>query len=412
MSLYSYSEFLYETYGKVKADTAKINLLTAISKQVMNEEEQFYFSAILQEGYQDKVLMALESNDYQWLVDELAVDERLHESILSKAKEKAQAIAAKVKEKGKEYLDKISDGSKALLKMGGNILQPMQAVIKKIGDAVKAMWEKGKALAQAAVEKASEAIRNKVKSIIKDGEKKKSLLDELNNLKQMAGGGVKFLTGGFTQDMTKSAEAAAKAEESSSYASYLSSAMINEAARMIERGERVEDIIEALSGITQDQIESIFEGGGHGDEGGLKIPFLSALMDKIGHTPPFSYFHDLGAKAEKVTNSALEKASYIISKVGGPGPFTFALIGGLVGVAVGYYAESGAKGALKTIVHTIEHALHFSVPGFGLVMSIIKYTGIALAIYGIVKAVAGQGEKEEGGEEKDKEKDKEKTEEK
>jgi hypothetical protein len=414
MSLYSYSEFLYETYGKVKADTAKINLLTAISKQVMNEEEQFYFAAILQEGYQDKVLMALESNDCQWLVEELSADEALHESILQKAKEKAAAIAAKVKEKGKEYLDKISDGSKALLKTGGNILQPMQAVIKKIGDVIKSMWEKGKALAQAAVSTASEEIAKRIKNIIKDGDKKKSLLDELGNLKQMAGAGVKFLTNGFTGDMAKSAETAAKSDEGSSYAMFLESAMINEAARMIERGERVEDIVEALSGITVAEIEAVFEGGGHGESGGLKIPFISTLMDKIGHTPPFSYFHDIGAKAEKIANSALERASFIISKTGGPGPYKFAVIGALVGVAASYYSESGAKDALKKIVKIASKALHVAIPGIGIVFDVIKYTGLALAIYGIIKAVAGQGEKEEGGDkEKGEEiKDKEKTEEK
>ena len=400
MSLYSYTEFLFETYGRVEAKAAKLNLLKALSREVLSEEEQFFFSALLQEGYQDKLLLALESNDYQWLVNEMAVDESLHESILAKAKEKAAAIAAKVKEKGKDYLDKISDGSKTLLKIAGNILQPMQVIIKKIGETVKAMWEKGKAIAQAAVEKASEAIREKVKNLIKDGDKKESLLAELGNLKQMAGAGLKFLSGGFAQDMAKSAEAAAKADETVSYTSYIEAAMINELAEMISRGEKIERILENLAAVTESEIIALLESGGH-SEGGLHIPFISALMNKIGHTPPFSYFHSLGSKAEKVANNALERASYIISKLGGPGPFEFVMIGSLVGVAVGYYTESGAKSALKAIVTTLENALSFTVPGFGIVLNVIKYTGIALAVYGIIKAVVGQGEgeKEESPEE-------------
>lgn len=398
MSLYSYIEFLFETYGRVEAKTAKINLLKALSREVLSEEEQFYFSSLLQEGYQDKLILALESNDYQWLIEEIAVDESLHESILAKAKEKAAAIAAKVKEKGKEYLDKISDSSKNLLKIAGNILQPMQAIIKKIGETVKAMWEKGKAIAQAAVEKASEAIQEKVKNLIKDGDKKKSLLTELGNLKQMAGAGLTFLTGGFIQDMAKSAETAAKTDETVSYASYIEAAMINEIAEMINRGEKIEEILENLAAVTESEILALFESGGH-SAGGLHIPFISTLMNKIGHTPPFSYFHALGSKAEKIANNALERASYIISKLGGPGPFEFVIVGSLVGVAVGYYTESGAKSALKAIVGALEKALSFSVPGFGIVLNVIKYTGIALAVYGIIKAVVGQGEKEDAPEE-------------
>jgi hypothetical protein len=403
MSLNSYIEFLFETYGRVEAKAAKLNLLKTLSKEVLSEEEQFYFSALLHEGYQDKLILAMESDDCQWLIDEISIDENLHESILTKAKEKAAAIAAKVKEKGKDYLNKISDGSKNLLKIGGNILQPMQVIIKKIGETVKVMWEKGKAVAQAAVEKASEAIREKIKKIIKDGDKKESLLTELGNLRQMAGAGLKFLTGGFAQDMAKSAETAAKANETDSYTSYIEAAMINEITAMISRGEKLEDIIENLTSIKESEIVALLESGGHA-EGGLHIPFLSALMNKIGHTPPFSYFHNLGSKAEKVANNALERASYIISKLGGPGPFEFAMIGSLVGVAVGYYTELGAKTALMTIVNTLENALSFSVPGFGIVLNVIKYTGIALALYGVIKALVGQEEREE-----EKEEDEEKT---
>lgn len=398
----SYTEFLFETYGKVKADKAKTDLLLTISKRLLNEDENNFFRHLLTEGYRDRIIYAIDNDSYENLYEDIANDQALHESLLDKAKEKAKAALDKIKEKGKAAAEKMSDGTKALIKVGGNILKPLKMILQKIGEGIKKAWSTAKDLAQQAVEKASEKIREKVKHIIKDGDKKKSLLDELGNMKSMAGAGVKFVTGGFVDSMAKSGEKAATAEESFSYYSYLESAMIVQATALIESGYSLDAITEELSRYTEADIDSLMESDHGHSEGGLKIPFISALLTKIGHTPPFSYFHDLGSKAEKFANSALEKASYLISKTGGPGPFEFALMGALVGVAVGYYTETGAKTAVKGIIHALEQALHFTIPGMGIVFSIIKYTGIALAVYGVVKAVAGQGEKEDSGDDEHK----------
>lgn len=280
--------------------------------------------------------------------------------------------------------------------MGGNILKPLKLILVKIGEVIKKAWEIGKAKASEAVAKATKKIQERVKSVIKDGDKKKSLMEEMGNMKAMAGAGLKYLTGGFAGDLAKSGEKAATADEGVSYVSYLEGVLIQEAANMIEKGYSLELIEEELKEYDPTDESTLFEGG-HGDGGGLKIPFISSLMKKIGHTQPFKMFHDLGSKAESFANNALEKASYLISKIGGPGPFKFAVLGALVGVAVGYYSELGAKSAVHAAVHAAEHALHFAIPGIGIIFSLIKYTGIALAIYGIVQAIAGQGEKEDTG---------------
>ena len=398
----SYTDFLFETYGKVKSHTAKENLLVAIGNKMLDESELFFLHHLLNNGYRDRIIEAIDTDNYTPLYEAIEHDAALHESILLKAKERAKAAIAKVKEKGKKALDAMSDGTKALMKLGGNILKPLKSILEKIGEAIKKAWEIGKEKAKAAVEKATEKIRERVKSIIKDGDKKKSLIGELGNMKSMAGAGAKFLTGGFIEDMAKSGEKAATTEENFSYYSYLESSMVQEAANLIDKGYSLNLIEDELSLYNEDDLNNLLESE-HAEGGGLKIPFISKLMDKIGHTPPFSWFHDLGKKAETVANNALEKASYMISKIGGPGPFEFALMGALVGVAVAYYTEGGAKSATHAVIHAVEHALHFTIPGLGIVFSIIKYTGLALAIYGIVEAIAGQGEKEGAGKDEDKE---------
>lgn len=392
----NYADFLFETYGKIKADKAKENLLISIGNKMLNESENFFFQHLLSEGYRDKIIEAIDTEDYESLYETISSDNSLHESIMTKAKERVQAALAKVKEKGKEALDSMSDGTKALMKMGGNILKPLKLILVKIGEVIKKAWEIGKAKASEAVAKATKKIQERVKSVIKDGDKKKSLMEEMGNMKAMSGAGLKYLTGGFAGDLAKSGEKAATADEGVSYVSYLEGVLIQEAANMIEKGYSLELIEEELKEYDPTDESTLFEGG-HGDGGGLKIPFISSLMKKIGHTQPFKMFHDLGSKAESFANNALEKASYLISKIGGPGPFKFAVLGALVGVAVGYYSELGAKSAVHAAVHAAEHALHFAIPGIGIIFSLIKYTGIALAIYGIVQAIAGQGEKEDTG---------------
>jgi hypothetical protein len=397
MTLLSYSEFLFETYGKVKADSAKENLLHTLSKTLLTERERTVFNFLLKEGFQEDIVTILESEDS-------SLNE---ESLLQKAKERFDNAKETIKSKGKEALDKMSDSTKNLLKIGGNILKPIKAILEKIGAGIKKAWESGKQIAQQAVDKFKDKIVNKVKNLIKDGDKKKSLIEEMGNLKAMAGAGTKFVTGGFIEAMGKGVKKAATSDEKNEgifFSGYLEAALVTEVTNMINSGYSIDEIIESLE---NDLL--IMNEGGHGhDEGGLNIPFVSKLMNKIGHMPPFSYFHDLGSKAEEAANNALNRASIVLSKVGNAGgPFKFALIGGLVGVAVGYYSETFAKTGVFAAINAIAG---FAVPGLGILKSIIGGVGLALAIYGVVKTVVGQGEKEGGEEENhdEEEKDKEK----
>ncbi len=396
----SYAEFLFEIHGKIKADSARENLLRSLSKNLLNEKEQLVFNFLLKEGFQEDLVFILE-NESSSLYEE---------SMLQKAKERFDNAKEKIKELGKEALDSMSDATKNLVKIGGNILKPIKAILEKIGAGIKKAWDAGKQIAQQAVDKFKDKILDKVKNLIKDGDKKKSLIDEMGNLKSMTGAGVKFITGGFVEGLAKGVKKAADADdknESNYFTGYLEAALVTEVTNMINSGYSVDELIESLD----NDLLIMNEGGhGHEDKGGLQIPFVSKIMNKIGHMPPFSYFHDLGSKAEEASNNALNRASIILEKLGGGGPFKFSLIGGLVGVAVGYYSETFAKTGL---FHAINAIAGFAVPGLGILKSIIGGVGLALAIYGIVKTVVGQGgeDKEEtedtSSEEKDKEKDKE-----
>lgn len=396
----SYAEFLFEIHGKIKADSARENLLRSLSKNLLTEAEQAVFNFLLAEGFQEDLVSILESED----------SSLYEESMLQKAKERFENAKEKIKEKGKEAIDSMSDATKNLIKIGGNILKPIKGILEKIGGAVKKAWDAGKQIAKQAVDKFKDKIAEKVKNLIKDGDKKKSLIEELGNLKAMTGTGVKFVTGGFVEAMAKGVKKAASTDDKNEglyFGGYLEAALVTEVTNMINSGYSVDELIESL----ENDLLTMNEGGhGHGDEGGLSIPFVSKIMKKIGHMPPFSYFHDLGSKAEESANNALNRASIILEKLGGGGPFKFALIGGLVGVAVGYYSETFAKTGVFAAINAIAG---FAVPGLGILKSIIGGVGLALAIYGVVQAIAGQGEKEgeeedHGSENPDEEKDKDK----
>jgi len=371
MSLLSYQDFLFETFGKVKLSTAKENLLRSISNNYLNEDEKVIFNYMITEGFTEDIFSLCES-DYSSLNEE---------NILTKFKEKFQKAKEYIKDKGKEGAEKLSDATKKVIEFGGNILKAVQNILSKVSQIIKDWFEKAKAAAKAAVDKSSDKIKEKVKSMMKNGDKKVSLKDETSHVGEMIVAGTKFITTDYVKQLADATKEAAVQDDDtkkeSSYMAYLQYSIINEIASDINRGVSMNELLESLN-----------EGGDHQESGGLNIPYVSKLMDKVGHTPPFSYFHDLGTKAEEYANNMLSKASFYINKVAnGPSPYKFAAYGALVGVAVGYYTETWAKGAAASFLHFI--------PGLGILKSIIGGIGMALAIYGMVKVLAGQDEKEE-----------------
>jgi len=436
----NYADFLFETYGKVKLDKVKLDFIDAVAEKTLTVDEHAYYQVLVESGHQNIFLEALNGGDYESLYEGINHDLIL-ENLLKKAQERFKALKDKVADKGKEALDKMSDASKNLIKVGGNILKPLQAIVEKMGAAIAKAWEKVKSITAAAVEKAVEPITKRVKGLIEDGDKRKSLISEMGNVKATMAAGLKIATGGFADSIKKAgAKAATSSGDSNenvniqeildevyeasvnSWQTSVYSAMITATKDIILEGYSIEDINEELS-----QIDFILEGG-HEEKGGLKIPYISAIMDRIGHTFPFSVFHDLEKKAAKRVNNGLESASFWISKMGGPGPFTFPVVAGIIGIAIGFIGEQLAKAAVfgnhgATI-------LGFAIPGSTQLYTIIKYTGYALAVYGVIKQAIGQGEKEggaddhgdekhseekkpeekkeDGGEKKSEEKDKEK----
>jgi hypothetical protein len=402
MALKSYVEFLLETYKWASIQQTKREFFQAIGKSILEKDEYLAFNYLLNE-----------TNEFVDFLYESAVYSEYgslnEESYWELAKRKYNELKAKIAEKGKAALDTISQGSKALLKFGGDLLQPVKMVISKIGDMLKKLWEKAKSLAKSAVDKAKDAIAERVRKMMSSEEKSTSLRKEVKNLDAMGAAGADWVTGGFIEDLANASAKAAKTDteelkkENRNYLVDLENAMIMEMTNMINKGESLDDLIEDFKTFTDHKISeseflNIMEGGG-GDDGKkrkINVPYLSSLMSKIGHMPPFSWFHTLGEKAEKFANNTLGKISYYLTKIAeAPGPFEFHVMGQIVGVVVGYYAETTAKGLLHDFTHWIEHALHIAIPGLGILFKIIKYTGIALAVYGLVEALIGDSKKKE-----------------
>ena len=189
MTLLSYTEFLTETYYGVNLKDAKVRLLKAAAKETMSIDENEMFLILLKSGYQDLILEAIDTGNYNMI----------NESILSKAKEKYQKLKDTIADKGKVAINKMSDGAKNLLKIGGNILKPVKAIIEKMGGLIKAAWDKVKSATQSAVSRALPKLTSRLENLVKDGETKKSLNVEMDNLKSLSSAGLKLLTGGFTK---------------------------------------------------------------------------------------------------------------------------------------------------------------------------------------------------------------------
>lgn len=394
MTLLSYTEFLVETYHGVNLKDAKLRLLKAAAKDTMSLDENEMFLLLLESGYQDLILESVDTGNYDFINEDI-----INESLISKAKERYQKLKDAVADKGKEALGKMSDSSKNLLKVGGNIIKPIKAIIDKMGSLIKEAWDKVKSITQSAVEKALPQLKSRLKNLVKDGDKKKSLTQEMNDLKAMSSAGVKLVTGGFTKMLGGAAAKAASTDEGI-YINMVESSMVYAMAEMIEEGYGTARLLKE----TEEFDYTLLESDDHGSKGGLHIPFVSAIMGKIAHMPPFKYFHAIEAKVADAANNGLERLSHIISKLDGPGPFNFAIIGGLIGIAAGYASEQLAKGAV--FGHHGATILGFAIPGAGILYKTIKYTGYALAIYGVIKEVVGNDESDDKHEDKEK-KDKE-----
>jgi hypothetical protein len=371
LTLLSYTDFLLETYADVNVSSAKRRLLIASAKQmgasVLEMESLEFF---INEGFVNDLF------DIATDINEASFAERFKEMAL-RAKDK-------IKEKGKAALDKIGDAAKAAVKFGGSIMAPLKAILGKIVDVVKKAWEKAKEAAASAVSATKEKILEKIKPMLKDGEKRKSIADEVKNINQVAKAGTNWIADGFVSAMSKSAAKTATADESRGYIKSFEYAFIESAAILIENGYPISKIKEELL---------VLEGG---SEGGLNIPFVTTVIKKISDTPPFSWFHKIEHSVADKVEGGLNRFSAFMTKVAGaPGPFTFPVLAGLVGIAAGYLAETSFKKSLISLEGILGFGTGLLIPGWGILIKVIKYTGLALAVHGVISQLVGQDKKDD-----------------
>lgn len=362
-----YQEFLKEHVHSL--ESAKENLMLSIARRECTVSEASSFESFLKLGFVNEAFDAITC------LDEASFAEKFRE-MADKAKEKA-------KEYGSAAKDKIGQGAQVAAKFGGNIMSALKLVLEKIIAAIKKMWEFSLQAAKSAVNGSKEKITQELKTKLKGEGEKKDLAEELNHLKEIGAAAGKYVTTQFVETVAKSSVNSAKTEES--YQQVLEAAFYNAAAEVINEGYSLDEASHELQ---------LFLEGGDGSQG-IKIPFITSIIKKLSKVPPFKQLHDIEHNISAGAEKGLNAFSKLASKVAGaPGPFTFPVLAGIVGIVAGYMIEQGFKKGLTSIDGMLIKALGIGIPGFGIIYKFLKYGGIALAVYGLIEQLAGSKEKE------------------
>jgi hypothetical protein len=405
MGLLDYQSFLLETYGQVSLSSAKKNYINAICEQVMDKEEKQLFKYLVNEGLADDIYEAMITGDPE------KIDEGKLVSVIQWGVKKLRDVENKIskaKDKGSKYIkDKIlTPGNALLMKVGGSLAKPFMGVIEKVGAAIKKAWGKCTAAVNGLVQQAAGPITKKIENVTSSEEGKKKLGKESKDLMTTASYGLKLVTGGIAEIFSKGAakglqepmvedpgtpEKPTPKRENMSYVDFLHAGLLEGAAHFLTTGRyTIDEMLEEIR--ESEEAEAALIESGHGEKDGeLKIPFLSKILAWIGHNvPPFSMLHKLEAAAGDKVAGGLNTLSKLIKAFGGPGVFTFVTLGAIGGILIGFGVEqlgkavlfdTDAKGAAVGIAG-------YAVPGVGVIYNIIKYTGIALAVYGLVNEIA------------------------
>ena len=368
----NYTEFIIETYDvKHTAKSKEVFLLACAEKGGASLEETESLQFFISEGLIDTLFETC-----------LSINE---ESFADKFKALATAAQEKIKEKGKDYADKLGAKSQAALKFGGKLMAPLKSVLGKVKEVLLKGWNMAKDAARASVEKAKEKIKEKIQPYLKDSDKRKKITEEAKNLAAMGGAVATWATGDFVGELAKGGEKAATTEES--YHQAFESAFYYAAAETLKENYTIDEILSECELFESDHAEA---------KGGLQIPFISSIMSKLAHMPPFSVFHKIEAKVASAAETGLERMSILATKIASaPGPFKFPVVAGLVGIAAGYLAESTFKKGVMDLQGLAEKGLGFAIPGFGMAIKFMKYGGLALAVYGVINELVGGDEKKE-----------------
>jgi len=115
----------------------------------LNEDENHCVNFIISEGLTAEVFEIAYNDTF---------DEVLYENFIEKEKyEKAKEY---LKAKGEDYLKTASDGTKALLKIRGNIFSVLKMIVVKIGSAIKEGYKKVVAATKAVADQHEEELES------------------------------------------------------------------------------------------------------------------------------------------------------------------------------------------------------------------------------------------------------------
>ena len=401
--LLNYQSFLFETYAKIKLSEARENFLKTIASLHLNEDENHCVNFIISECLTAEVFEIAYNDTF---------DEVLYENFIEKAKEKYEKAKEYLKAKGKDFLKTASDGTKALLKIGGNILSVLKMIVVKIGSAIKEGYKKVVAAYKAVTEKHQEEIEAKLAPILDSPDNRDKAIVELKNIKQMTTACDAYFLAGFPQEMNKAVINAAKEDEDdkkneSTFIGTFEAAALSQISSDIKKGisiDKICSLLEKESLLLTDEIDESDDKG----KAVLQIPYISSIIKKISHWPGFKQFHTLGDKVGKYANNSLSKCSLYMSRITQQfEPVVYVVMGGVAGAVAGWVMENEVK---KGIFYLIEELLGYLVWPLGWIKNCIGYAGIAIAVYGVFEAVLGKSKedsKETHTEEKPKDNEKE-----
>ena len=384
----TYEDFLLKE-GHMTVEESKANLLMAIAERCSSQEERDSLRYYINEGF---------TND---LFD---IATSLEESFAAKFKEMAAKAAERAKELGKSAKEKLSDGGKMALKFGGNIMAALKAVLGKIKAVIAKMWEFVKTKAMQVAQSEQSKLQEILDPKLKNAKTRKTLAEEAQNMGSIAKSVVKFIGTDFVEDVAKSGAAAAtESVNTMTFDELFEASFYASAAHVISEGYSLDEAEKELI-----EFNAILEGD-HGDGTSAKamhIPFISTIMKKLSSFPPFNLLHKVEAMIAKGAEKGLNAFSQFATKVAdAPGPFTFPVTAGIVSIIAGYMIEQNVKNEMMDMNDVLIKALGFGVPGIGALYTFMKYGGITLASYGIIKNLLGKyEEKKEKPEEKTSEK--------
>jgi hypothetical protein len=386
-----------KTYESYLQKNYKVEIVHAlIESKTLNDEASFVLEAVVENNLYDSL--------WDGSINESIMDESLRswfEDKYEKAKEfvqdTKQAGAEKLTQAKKWALDKAQKTMAMFKSIGdwvGKILDAVKTGLQKLWKAVYAGVEKkfsGNAN-QAAV-----GISNK---LAKDPEQSK---EEIKNLGQMAVGGVKLATGGIVDRFKEGINKAVDEDTNESNIHFFYDVLIHEAAYQIIRKHGIDFINEAEEANRLFENESLLEGGGESSSTLAKIPGLSKLKAAMSELPIIKQLADIEHAAAKVANTLLTKTSVILNKLGAAGgPYKFAILGGIVGLGVEYYAKYKVKSALglhesdetDELIRSINEEMEIMNEGEGEGKSMKQYligAGVSIVILTICIAIPGFG---------------------